>query len=105
MGFALAVSLTAAAATEPTLGLVDRQPLIVSGAGFRDGETVRVTVLTGLGPEFKRVTAVNGRFRVMFRLPQAGCGAAHGVVARGSAGSRAFVEVAESSLCVPPPRR
>jgi hypothetical protein len=104
-GLVLGTACTASAAARPTLGVLDREPLVVRGDGFRPGETVHVTALTGLGPRFARVTARAGRFRVEFRLPDTGCAAARAVVARGSAGSTARTTFAgRAGVCVPPPR-
>jgi len=100
---ALVATLSASAASKPALRMLDRQPLVVRGEGFQAGERVRVTALTGIGPRFATVTAVDGRFRVAFRLPGTGCSSARGVIARGSGGSVATMAL-DGGVCVPPPR-
>jgi hypothetical protein len=86
-----------------TLRVLDRQPLVVRGQGFKPGERVTVTALTGLGPRVVRTTAVRGAFRVELRLPAQPCAAAFAVRARGNRGSEAL-RTFDGRPCVPPPR-
>lgn len=95
---------TSGVIARPALEIVDRQPLVVRGKGFRPGERVTVTALTGLGPRVVRTTARGGTFRVTFRLPDQPCAAARLIRARGSLGSTAQLRLAPSRACVPPPR-
>lgn len=102
---ALLLALAAPAASpRPVLKLVDREPLVVRGESFRPGERVTVTAFTGLGPRVVRTTAYRGAFRATFRLPAQPCAAAWLVRARGSLGSTAALRLAQSGICVPPPR-
>ena len=102
---ALMLALAATAASpRPVLTLVDREPLVIRGEGFRLGERVKVTAFTGLGPRVVRTTAYRGVFRATFRLPDQPCAAAWLVRAGGSLGSTAAMRLAVSRACVPPPR-
>jgi hypothetical protein len=65
---------------------------------------VKITVLTGLGPHFRRTIARRGAFRLTLRLPTVGCGAAYSARAVGDRGSTASVVFARAPVCVPPPR-
>jgi hypothetical protein len=95
---------SAAGAAQPRLRLVDRQPLVVRGDGFRPGEQITLVAATGLGPRMIRTTSRNGSFRATFRLADQPCAAAFAVRARGDRGSVAILRMAESRPCVPPPR-
>ena len=99
-----AAAASAAGAAQPTLRLVDRQPLVVRGEGFRPGERITLVAATGLGPRMTRTTARNGSFRATFRLADQPCAAAFAVRARGDRGSVAIMRMPESRPCIPPPR-
>jgi hypothetical protein len=99
-----AAAASAAGAGQPTLRLVDRQPLVVRGEGFRPGERITLVAVTGLGPRIIRTTARNGSFRATFRLADQPCAAAFAVRARGDRGSFAIMRMPEPRPCVPPPR-
>jgi hypothetical protein len=101
---AAVVAGPAAGTTHPTLKLVDRQPLVVRGDGFRAGEKITLIATTGLGPRIIRMTSRNGSFRATFRLAEQPCAAAFAVRARGDRGSVAILRLARSKPCVPPPR-
>jgi len=88
---------------QPSLRVLDRHPLVVRGEGFRAGERVTVTALTGLGPRVVGTTAARGTFRVTFRLPAEPCAGARAVRAHGSLGSVA-VKTIGPGTCTPPPR-
>ena len=89
---------------KPALRLVDRDSLLFRGDHFHGDERVTVTLLTGLGPRVARVNAASGRFRVSFKTPARGCGAAYAVRARGSTGTTAHLTFDDAPICVPPPR-
>jgi hypothetical protein len=97
---ALALSAVAGAAV-PSLRMVRKTPLVLEGRGFVAGEAVRVTVVTGYGPRVQRLTTPRGVFRVVFRVPATGCGAAYAARAVGSRGSIAAVRL--GAVCIPPP--
>jgi hypothetical protein len=99
-----AVAASSAGAAQPTLRLVDRQPLVVRGEGFRPGERITLVAATGLGPRMIRTTSRNGTFRATFRLADQPCAAAFAVRARGDRGSVAILRMPDSRPCVPPPR-
>jgi hypothetical protein len=105
----LAIPLVAAGMLGPagnahaTLRVLDQEPLVVRGQGFRPGERVTVTALTGLGPRVVRTTAVGGGFKVEIRLTAQPCATAYAVRARGNRGSEALRTLG-SRFCVPPPR-
>jgi len=102
LGF-LATS-AAGAGVQPSLRIVSKSPLVVSGVSFVPNERVAVTALTGLGPRTTRTVAVGGRFRVALRVQSKGCGAAFAVRAIGGSGSRALIRMDSVGVCVPPPR-
>ena len=111
-GAAAAALLTAlvlsapAGAAAPTLRVAGRTPLVLEGRGFKAGEHVRVSLITGLGPRFQRATVTAaGSFRVAYRVPLAGCGKPFAARARGDYGSTAFVVLGKAARCVPPPPR
>jgi hypothetical protein len=94
---------TAAASAKPSLR-VQFKGAVVTGSHFHPGELVTVTLITSNGPRTARVWATGGTFRVAFRVPARGCGAAYAVRARGASGSAAHLVFAEPPVCVPPPR-
>jgi len=94
---------TAAASAKPALH-VQFRGAVVTGSHFHPGELVTVTLVTGNGPRRTRVRAAAGTFRVVFRVPAKGCGAAYAVRARGDSGSAAVLVFSEPAVCVPPPR-
>lgn len=108
---AVLVLLVAAPATatagsaKPKLTRAEGQAFVLLGSGFVAGEHVSVTVITGYGSRRARVVARSGRFRVAFRLPAGGCGAAWAARARGDRGSVATVRLGDASPCVPPPQQ
>ena len=77
-------------AAKAQLRLADLRPLAVSGTGFRAGETVRVTAITGVGAGTKNDQAgAAGRIDVRFpRLKLDRC-PSYLISARGDKGSRA----------------
>ena len=93
-------STSGAAATRPTLRVVDRTPLVVSGAAFAPGE--RVTVVVAAGSRWsKRVTTTGrGTFVVRFNVRLGPC-ARYTVQAFGSTGSRARLIPRITLGCVP----
>ncbi|HET9288397.1 MAG TPA: hypothetical protein VFO26_12660 [Gaiella sp.] len=101
----VAVTAPAAhAATTPKLRLVTQQPLTVRGEAFRPSERIAVTAMTLSGPRRVLVrTTPAGRFSATFRLPSQPCGRALAVLALGSRGSRASLNL-RSAPCIPPPR-
>ena len=102
---ALLVSAAAAARPQtPRLARAQGEPLVLVGSGFTAGERVLVTLTTGYGPRQTRVVARGGRFRVSFRVPDKGCGAAWAARARGNRGSTATLTLGEAPPCIPPPR-
>jgi hypothetical protein len=88
-GLALAsASVSGAAATRPTLRVVDRTPVVIRGAGFEPGERVTV-VLAAQSRWSKRVTATSsGTFVVRFKVVLGRC-SRYSIQAFGSTGSRA----------------
>jgi len=89
-------------APTPSLAIVDRAPIVLRGAGFRNGESVRITATGGLGPVVVTTTAVGGTFRVSLKLLQGPCGGPTTLRARGNRGSVATATL-RGSICVPPP--
>jgi hypothetical protein len=102
---ALAPIASAGTTAAPRLERVEGTSLVLAGSGFRGGERVSVTVLTGYGARWARVVARRGRFRVAFRVPDSGCGAAWAARAVGSRGSRATLRLGAPTPCIPPPSR
>lgn len=89
LGFVLAsASASGAAATRPTLRVVDRTPVVIRGVGFAPEE--RVTVVVAAGPRSSRrvSTNANGAFVARFKLVLGRC-TRYSVQAFGSTGSRA----------------
>jgi hypothetical protein len=99
----LLCAASAAAGPKPALR-VQFKGALVTGAHFHPGELVTVTLITGNGSRSTRVRATAGTFRVAFRVPGKGCGAAYAVRARGAGGSAAMLVFGEPPVCVPPPR-
>ncbi len=83
-------TLAGAATSEPTLRVMRAKPLVVVGAGFEAGETVRVVALGHGGKRAKTVVAgPRGRFKVALPARKTiGC-APTIVTATGSKGSEA----------------
>jgi hypothetical protein len=100
---ALACAGAALSSAKPSLRVQSRGAVVL-GTHFRAGELVTVTLITGNGPRRARVRAVNGTFKVGFRVPGKGCGAAYSVRAQGASGTVAVLVFAEPPVCVPPPR-
>lgn len=101
----LLVGTAATAATKkPALKVLTASPLVVSGTNFKAGEVVRLSTLGRVGETPRRVVASRtGVFKTKLSArPKPGCGA-YGIVAVGSQGSRATVQVGRP--CVPPPLR
>ena len=100
---ALAVASTSAAAASPSLRVVDREPLVARGVGFRPGEAV---VLTAAIPRWRQVRHVRasrvGRLLVRFAVPAGRCGDLVKITAVGSRGSRARTATVLRP-CVPVP--
>ena len=78
---------TALSSAKPSLRVQSKGAVVV-GSHFRAGEMVTVTLVTGTGARKARVRAAAGVFRVGFRVPAQGCGAAYAVSARGASGRR-----------------
>lgn len=102
LGFTLAsASASGAAATRPTLRVVDRTPLVIRGVGFASEE--RVTVVVAAQSRWsKRVTTTSdGAFVARFRVVLGRC-ARYSVQAFGSTGSRAHLMPSRVTIdCVP----
>jgi hypothetical protein len=92
-GLALAAGGGAAASTQASLSLVDRQSVVLRGRGFHPLERVRVTVQTGVTRVAYVRAARAGSFTVTFlgtNVPRCGGLFAR---ARGSAGSLATLKI------------
>jgi hypothetical protein len=89
VGLALAsASASGAAATRPTLRVVDRAPVVIRGAGFAPAERVTV-VFIARSRMTRRVTATTGgTFVARFRVVLGRC-SRYSIQAFGSTGSRA----------------
>lgn len=83
------------------LALADLQPLVVTGAGFRSRERVRLLVSAGRVAERIVRAGADGRFRTVFGFSIGRCDAVV-VQAIGDRGSRAHVDVTQAA-CAPPP--
>ena len=94
-------SAGAATVARPHVWLAERSPATVKGAAFHAGERVSVTLSVGDVRLTKRVTATAaGAFVARWsRDVPSGC-VTTGIVATGSAGSRAFYKVAPP-MCAP----
>jgi hypothetical protein len=86
----------------PSLTLVDRAPLTVTGAHFRSRELVRVTALVEDGTAVRSVRAgKRGGFTARFPgLTVGRCGAFR-VVAKGATGTRAILKLFPPAGCQP----
>jgi hypothetical protein len=99
----LVLATPAGATARPGLRVVNKgSGLAIAGRGFKAMERVHVKVATRSVSTSKRVRAGRrGRFTVRFHLPFGGCGPGYVVIARGSLGSRARLELAPPP-CPPP---
>ena len=86
----------------PSLRVLDRQPLVVGGAGFRASERVRLTGTHGRRAIAARATAGRGgRFTIRLRdLALTRCGPSLMLLAVGSSGSRAGLKT-PAAVCPP----
>jgi hypothetical protein len=88
-------------APPPVVQVVQRAPLVVHGAGFHRGETVRVRLRAGT-IQIVRLTVASGRgtFSVRFTTGIDRCSAA-AIVAVGKSGDGAQAKALPAKLCPP----
>lgn len=97
----VAVEVTGAATRAPSLRLLARQPLTVTGKGFGPLERVRLVASWESGKAMRRTRATHaGAFLVRFRSIRLGRCEALRVSAVGSRGSRAVLEPRQPA-CLP----
>ena len=97
---ALAISASvladaATGATQPSLSLLNRHPVVLRGLGFRAGEKIRVTMTTTIAATRARIVyaSTRGAFTVRFtNLSIPRCGGAY-ARARGNTGSVATLKI------------
>jgi hypothetical protein len=100
VGFASAAA-SEAAATRPTLRLVDRAPVVIRGAAFAPRERVTVVLAAGSRSSSRVLANANGAFVARFRLALGRC-TRYSVQAFGSRGSRARLMPSRVTVdCIP----
>lgn len=94
--------LSATASAGPaTLRLQDRTPITLAGAGFRQGERVRVTLVRQTSSGRMIRAGRNGSFVVIFRGATATRCDLVRAVAVGSGGTRAVLKILPAPACLP----
>lgn len=95
----------ASESTQPALRVLDKDPLILRGTGFKPAERVKVTVVTQPAQLVRRARASRfGTFVVQFDTIVDACYGARGAAAVGTRGSKASIVLARPlpRYCVEP---